>query len=115
MFDGYLVTLAFNSLTVFIGMLYTNKVGSLLSNIISYGVLLLMGGNIIFSFMGSKYAESKPLRMLIEMLPNVQVGLMFEDAYKAIVNYKIIWLGSLFFIILINAIGMLLFEVKDLK
>ena len=115
MFDGYLVTLAFNSLTVLIGMLYTNKVGSLLSNIISYGVLLLMGGNIIFSFMGSKYAESKPLRMLIEMLPNVQVGLMFGDAYKAIVNYKIIWLGSLFFIVLINAIGMLIFEVKDLK
>ena len=76
MFDGYLVTLAFNSLTVLIGMLYTNKVGSLLSNIISYGVLLLMGGNIIFSFMGSKYAESKPLRMLIEMLPNVQVDIV---------------------------------------
>lgn len=115
LFDGYFLTLAFSSLTTFIGMLYTNKVGSLLSSIISYGVLFLIGGNIIFSFMDSKYSASKPLRMLIELLPNVQLGLMFEDGYNAIVNYKVMWLGSLFFIVLINIIGMLLFEVKDLK
>lgn len=40
---------------------------------------------------------------------------MFEDGYQIITNYKIMWLGSLFFIILINSIGILLIEVKDLK
>ena len=36
---------------------------------------------------------------------------MFEDGYQIITNYKIMWLGSLFFIIIINSIG----EIKDLK
>ena len=45
----------------------------------------------------------------------MQLDLMFEDGYQIITNYKIMWLGSLFFIILINSIGILPFQVKDLK
>lgn len=66
------------------------------------------------SFLDSKLLQSKEIRLMLEMVPSMQLSLLLDD-YETIVNYKIMGLGSLFFIILINSLGMLLFEVKDLK
>lgn len=112
--DGYLATLAFTSLMVFAGMLFKSKAGSLLINLISYG-FLMFGSMVTWAwFANSKLAQSKELRLMMELVPSIQLTLMPED-YLRIVNYKMMGLGSLFFIVLINVVGMLLFEVKDLK
>ena len=114
LFDGYLATLAFASLFVFVSMLFRSKAGSLLANLISYGFLMFGSMVAWASFWDSKLLQSKEIRLMLEMVPSMQLSLLLND-YETIVNYKIMGLGSLLFIILINSLGMLLFEVKDLK
>lgn len=112
--DGYLATLTFVSLMVFVGMLFKSKAGSLLINLISYGVIMFESIAIWAWFANSKLVQSKELRLMMEMVPSIQLTLMPGD-YLRIVNYKMMSLGSLLFIILINVVGMFIFEVKDLK
>ncbi len=112
--DGYLATLVFGSLMVLVTMLFKSKPVSLLINLISYGVSMFGSMFILTWFLNSKLVQSKEIRLMLELVPSIQLSLMPAD-YLSIVNYKIIGLGSLFWILIINGLGMLLFEVKDLK
>lgn len=114
LFDSYLAILALVSLFVFASMLIRSKAGGLLTNLIGYGFLVFESLAVFGAFLSSKLAQSKEIRLMLEMIPSIQLSAMQND-YEMIVNYKTMWIGSLFFIAIINALGMLLFEVKDLK